>query len=141
MHKILIADDEPNIVELLRIEFSESGYEVVTAASGNECLDRIHATDPDLVVLDVRMPDLSGSEVAMRLRSEPKYKNLPIIFLTGLFSKDDEKRMGNEIANQVIFAKPFSVSRLLEKVRELLSGRDRLPPSGRATGNPPDFLK
>jgi DNA-binding response OmpR family regulator len=137
MKKILVVDDEPNIVELLRIELSENGYDVITASGGVQCLEKIRGENPDLVILDVRMPDLSGSQVAQTLKSDPKYKTLPLIFLTGLLSKDDEKKTGNEIASQVIFAKPFSLLKLSEKVRELLRERGKFPGRAEGTKNPP----
>lgn len=134
--KILVADDEPNIVELLKVELESNGYQVITATGGEECFEKILKEEPDLVILDVRMPDLSGSEVALRLKDHQKFADLPLIFLTGLLSKDDEAKTGNEIANHVIFAKPLRLAKLTEKIHELLLNRDEQRIRKRVFKNP-----
>ncbi len=120
--KILVVDDEPAIAELLKIELDANGFEVLTASGGRDCLAKIHGFMPDLMVLDVSMPDMSGGEVANALKHEAKFQGLPIIFLTGLLSRVDEVRTGNDIANHVIFAKPLSLKKLVEKINEMLGG-------------------
>ena len=79
--KVLIADDEPDILEILKYNLANEGYEVVTAKNGDEALEKARRTQPDLVVLDVMMPQKTGVEVCQILRSQPAFKDTLIIFL------------------------------------------------------------
>ena len=80
--KILVADDNRNIVELVKMEFEILDYDVVTAFDGEDALKKIEKENPDLLILDVMMPKMNGFDVCMKLRDNPKYQNIPIIMLT-----------------------------------------------------------
>ncbi|HUQ97129.1 MAG TPA: response regulator, partial [Chitinophagaceae bacterium] len=82
--KILIADDEPDIVEILKYNLVREGYQVTTASNGDEAVERAKETSPDLVVLDIMMPRKTGVEVCQILRAQPQFKDTLIMFLTAL---------------------------------------------------------
>ena len=115
--KVLVVDDEPNIRELVQVALSFHGCTVVTAATGKAALREVEATRPDLVVLDVVLPDLDGFEVCRRLRS--RGDEVPIIFLTARDATEDKIR-GLTIGGDDYVTKPFSVEELLARVASVL---------------------
>jgi two-component system alkaline phosphatase synthesis response regulator PhoP len=82
--KILIADDEPDILEIISYNLHKEGYEVYTAADGNEALEKARHHHPDLIILDIMMPKKTGVEVCQILRTQPEFSQTLIIFLTAL---------------------------------------------------------
>lgn len=111
MSKILIVDDEPDIIEMLSDYFSIKGYDVVSASNGNEVFDIIN-NDFDLILLDINMPNMSGIEVCEKIRS---FVSCPIIFLT---AKTEEKDIikGLEVGGDDYITKPFSLSQLNARI-------------------------
>ena len=118
---ILIVDDETDIVEMLEDMLTETGYEVVSARNGKDALRKVKITKPDLVVLDINMPEMDGSEVSLALRQNEATKKIPIIFLTALRTRDDGFGIEKNIGGIPTFAKPFDYDELLGKIRELLA--------------------
>lgn len=118
--KILVVDDEADINQMLAEQLSDVGYETIVASDGNEALRKIQLIKPDLVILDVVMPGLDGPSVCAALKEDPRTKNIPVIFLTGLRPKEDELR-GVEIGGYPVFAKPFNFEELLGTVREMIN--------------------
>src|SRR5882672_12350257 len=82
--KVLIADDEPDILEILKYNLAKEGYDVITAKNGDEALEKARRTQPDLIVLDVMMPQKTGVEVCHLLRAQAAFKETLIIFLTAV---------------------------------------------------------
>jgi len=118
--KILIVEDEPNMVAGLRDNFEYEGFQVITALDGVEGLDRALKESPDLIVLDVMMPDLDGFEVARRLRrNEGAGTHIPIIFLTARDATAD-KVEGLRLGSDDYVTKPFSIEELIERVKAVL---------------------
>jgi len=117
--RILVADDEVYIVHILEFSLSMEGYEVVSANNGVAALEVIEKEMPDLVVLDVMMPGLSGHEVCRRLRTDPRTRHIPIIFLT---AKDSpaERDEGLELGANAYITKPFGPRKLIEAIEGLL---------------------
>ncbi len=115
--RILVVDDESSISELLSIALRYEGFEVATAADGNEALDRWGEFRPDLILLDVMMPGLDGFEVAKRLAE--RRSEAPIIFLTARDTTEDKIR-GLTIGGDDYVTKPFSVEELVARVRAIL---------------------
>jgi len=115
--KILFADDEVNIRLLFHEIFSNEGYQVLEAADGYEAIKKIREENPDLVILDIKMPELHGLEVLERIRKEKP--ELPIIICTAYrhMDKDFSVLTSNVSA---YFLKPININQLKEKVRELL---------------------
>ena len=120
LKKILIVDDEVDVVEALEARLKANRYSVTMAESGREALIQAREVGPDLIILDIMMPDMDGNEVARVLRDDKSTKDIPIIFLTALQTKEDEKRQGPEIGENVVFAKPFEFDKLLKKIKELI---------------------
>jgi DNA-binding response OmpR family regulator len=115
--KILVVEDEPNMVAGLRDNFEFEGYEVITARDGVEGLQRALDESPDLVVLDVMMPRLSGLEVCRQLRA--KRASIPIIMLTAR-GQEVDKVVGLELGADDYVTKPFSIRELLARVKAIL---------------------
>ncbi len=121
--RILIVDDEKDMVSVLLQRLKAYGYEAASAGDGEEALRKIRKESFDLIILDILMPVISGTELGQILKNDPKTKNIPVIFLTALGVK--EKDTGYSIAgSDIVFAKPFDSKELLDKIDELL-GRTR----------------
>ena len=117
--KILIVDDEPNIVISLEFLMKKEGFEVAVAADGDEALDKIASFDPDLMLLDVMMPKKSGYEVCEVLRADPAHGGLLIVMLTAK-GRDTEVAKGLAIGADAYVTKPFSTQDLVVRVKSML---------------------
>jgi two-component system phosphate regulon response regulator PhoB len=117
--RILIVEDEEPLALLLRYNLEADGYEVETAARGDEADSRLRETVPDLIVLDWMLPGLSGIELCRRLRSRPETRALPIIMLTAR-GEESERVRGLATGADDYIVKPFSVPELIARVRALL---------------------
>jgi len=117
--KILVVDDSPKGVKLLADLLSVKGYQAITAASGVEALARIEADRPDLILLDVMMPGMSGYEVCQAIRANPSHCMLPVVLVTAL-DPSQERAKGLEAGADDFLAKPVSQSELLARVKSLL---------------------
>lgn len=117
--KILVVDDTPLNVKLLADVLTARGYSLSTAASGSEALDKIREDPPDLVLLDVMMPQMTGFEVCRTLRAAPETALLPVVMVTALDAKED-RILGLEAGADDFLSKPINQSELLARVRSLL---------------------
>jgi two-component system, OmpR family, alkaline phosphatase synthesis response regulator PhoP len=117
--RVLIADDEPNIVASLEFLLEQAGLDVRVARDGQEALDLAAAFEPDLVLLDVMMPVLSGYEVCQRLKNDPKLRKVRVLMLSAK-GRDVEVAKGLELGADGYMTKPFSTRELVARVRELL---------------------
>ncbi len=118
--RILVADDESNIVQLLRLYLREAGYEVVAAHDGREALERFRADAPDLVLLDIMMPELGGFEVCQEIR---KTSDVPVIMLTAR-TDDVDKIVGLEMGADDYVTKPFNPREVVARVKANLRRRE-----------------
>lgn len=116
--RVLIAEDEPNIVESLIFILRRGGFEVSAAADGDTALSMIRETKPDVVILDVMLPVRNGFEVMKSVRADETIAATPIIILTAKGQSRD-RRMAEEIGANAFVTKPFSNQDILDKVREL----------------------
>jgi len=116
---VLIVDDEPNIVQLVRITLEDSRVQVLEAADGTTALDRAAAFRPDLVLLDIDLPDLSGLEVCRRLKEDADLAKMKIVMLTAAAQREDVAR-GLAAGADEYLTKPFSPVRLLSLVEQLM---------------------
>jgi two-component system, OmpR family, alkaline phosphatase synthesis response regulator PhoP len=116
--KVLIADDEPDILEILSFNLKAEGYEVVTAKNGDEAIDKAKQHKPDLIILDVMMPGKNGMEVCNILRSQPDFLATLIIFLTAMSDEGSEIK-GLETGADDYITKPISPKVLISKVNAL----------------------
>lgn len=116
--KILLVDDEKDIVEFLEYNLVQEGFEVITAYNGIEALKKL-SEKPDLVILDIMMPQLNGYDVCKKIRSLPEFRQTPVIFLTAKSSEMDEIR-GLEIGANDFIQKPISPKKLIARVNSNL---------------------
>lgn len=129
--KILIADDEPSIVAAVEFLLKRDGYDVRVARTGDEALELIEASPPDLVLLDVMMPGKSGYELCKRLRERPEWRGLKIIMLSAK-GRDAEVSRGLSLGADVYITKPFSTRDLMAKIHGLLEQSSSGPGEPRA---------
>ncbi len=120
--KILLVDDERDIVEFLQYNLEKEGFDVIQAYDGNEALDKINQK-PDLVILDIMMPKLNGFEVYQKIRENNSYKDIPIIFLTAKSGEIDEIK-GLELGASDYIQKPISPKKLIARVKSNLRKSD-----------------
>ena len=118
--KILVADDEPNIVVALEYLLQRGGYEVHVARDGDEALRQVEAHVPDLVLLDVMMPLRSGYEVSRCIRERSDWSHIKIVMLSAK-GRDAEVNKGMEAGADLYVTKPFSTRELVEKINGLLA--------------------
>jgi DNA-binding response OmpR family regulator len=117
--KILVADDEPNIVAALEFLLQRNGYEVCVARNGDEALQLVESTSPDLLLLDVMMPVRSGYEVCRRVREREEWRHIKIVMLSAK-GRDAEVSKGMAVGADLYITKPFSTRELVDKIRGLL---------------------
>jgi len=117
--KILVADDKPNILKSIKLVLEEEGYHVLTATDGEETLRLSLDETLDLIILDIKMPKISGQEVYRRLRGNEKSKNIPVIILTAI-GEETPQREGWESNGVDYVTKPFSPYAMVERVNEIL---------------------
>ncbi|HET6515030.1 MAG TPA: response regulator transcription factor [Thermodesulfovibrionales bacterium] len=128
--KILAVDDEQDIIELLAYNLSIDGFEVTTAADGEEALKKIRAMSFDLVILDLMMPGIHGMDLCRILRNDPKTKNLPIIMLTAK-TEEVDRVLGLEMGADDYVTKPFSPRELTARIKAVLRRSTRNVPESR----------
>ena len=131
--QVLVVDDEPNIRELVQVALKFHGCSVTTAATGRDALRQAEADRPDLIVLDVMLPDMDGFEVCRRLRTAGN--EVPVIFLTARDTSSDTVT-GLAIGGDDYVTKPFSVEALVARVRAVLRRASRSAPGGAGAGGP-----
>lgn len=122
---ILVVDDERDILDMLKYNLEKDGYGVLTARNGKSAMEQA-LLKPDLILLDVMMPELDGWEVCKRLKRDQKTASIPILFLTARGSEVDEV-LGLEIGADDYIVKPISVRKLMARVRAVLRRREALP--------------
>ena len=122
MAKVLLVDDEPNLLHTLRYSLRQAGYDVATAATGEEALAQARGERPDVVVLDVMLPGLDGFEVCRQLRAE---SSVPILMLSARTDEVD-RVVGLEVGADDYLTKPFSARELLARVKAMLRRREML---------------
>lgn len=115
--KILVVDDEEHVVAAIVTNLQLEGYEVIPAYNGTEALELVREEKPDLVVLDVMMPEMNGWEVLQSLKTDPATEDLPVIMLTAL-SQDRDIERGWELEANAYLTKPFDPAKLIRIVRE-----------------------
>ena len=123
--KVLVVDDERDIVELIRYNLVKEGYEVAVAYNGQEALDQA-ANHPDLVVLDLMMPVLDGFETCRRIKNDPGTAHIPVIFLTARSSEVDEV-VGLELGADDYIQKPISPRKLVARVKAVFRRAEQAP--------------
>jgi two-component system alkaline phosphatase synthesis response regulator PhoP len=127
--KILVVEDEQDILQLVKLFLEKEGFRVATAETGPEALKKVKEDKPDLVVLDLMLPELDGLEICRRLRAVPETAMLPIIMLTAKADESDTI-IGLELGADDYVTKPFSPKALVARVKAMLRRVDRTPANG-----------
>jgi CheY-like chemotaxis protein len=118
--RILVVDDDPRLLHVVSMYLSIEGYDVDTAANGEEGLQRLEALRPDLVILDVMMPGIDGLEACRRIKSNPETRHIPVVLFTAL-SRTDDVESGRAAGANRFINKPFSLIGLGAVIRSFLS--------------------
>lgn len=120
MPKVLVIDDDPVIVELLRVNFAIEGFDVVTAADGREGLERATSDAPDLVLSDIMMPRMDGLQLLTQLKNDARTKRLPVILLSAK-AQNAEVQQGLDAGADDYVTKPFDPLELIDRVNAVLA--------------------
>jgi len=118
-NRILVIDDELDLLGLVKARLEMAGYEVLTAIDGEEGLAKARASAPDLIILDIMLPKMDGFEVCEALKIDEKYKHIPIIILTVKFQPVDI-RFAKALGADAYITQPFEAKELLDKIKELI---------------------
>jgi DNA-binding response OmpR family regulator len=118
--KILVVDDEADLVETLRFPLEMEGYHVLVSYNGEDALNQARKENPDLILLDLMLPKLDGYKVCRLLKFDERYKHIPILMLTAK-TQEKDKILGTETGANEYITKPFEMDYLLKKVKEYLN--------------------
>ncbi|WP_204114745.1 response regulator transcription factor [Shimia biformata] len=119
--RVLLIEDEPNIIEAISFILSRDGWEVATHSNGHDAMDAVRRRSPDLVILDVMLPGKSGFEILRELRDDPETDGLPVLMLTAR-GQNKDREMAEKAGASRFMTKPFSNSDVIEAVRDLVAG-------------------
>lgn len=119
MKKILIVDDEPNIVMSLEYTFKKNGFEVFIARDGQEAIDILKVQTPNAIILDIMMPNVDGFETIQHIKADEKMKHCKVIFLSAK-NKESDIEKGLQLGADAYMTKPFSIKKVVEQVLELV---------------------
>jgi len=119
MKKILLVDDEIQLMSMVQMRLEANGYEVITANDGQEGLEKAQSENPDLVMLDVMMPKMDGYKVCGLLKKDARFNKIPVILFTARAQQSD-RDVGGEVGADAYITKPFEPAVLIEKIKELL---------------------
>src|SRR5262245_29385549 len=128
-HRVLVADDEPDIRNILRRTLLGAGYCVCEAGNGAEALAVAQHCDVNLILMDVMMPRMSGTEAVRQLRANPRFAHIPVIFITA--SGAAVSAQPSQIGDMVLLSKPLNLDQLLTTVHQLASSPSATRPSAR----------
>jgi DNA-binding response OmpR family regulator len=117
--KILVVDDEHDVLKMIRIRLEKNGYTVITASNGNECIEKAVEEKPGVILLDVLLSGQSGYEVCKSLKADAKTKDIPVIMITSLIGESTQ-RHGIESGAEYLISKPFDLDDLLWEIEDVL---------------------
>lgn len=117
--KILIVDDEQDLVEMMKMRLEAVGYNVISAADGQAALDLARKEKPDLIILDIMLPKMDGYKVCALLKKDSRYSGIPILMFTAK-AQDSDMKMGEEAGANGYVTKPFEPEVLLKKIKEFV---------------------
>ena len=120
MARILIAEDEPDIRELVAFTLRFAGHEVITTANGEEALQQASQLFPDIIIMDVRMPKMTGYDACRAMKADAKLKDIPVMFLSAK-GQDAEIQAGLDVGAEEYLLKPFAPTQLAERVNAILA--------------------
>ncbi|NOT03497.1 MAG: response regulator [Anaerolineales bacterium] len=120
MARILIAEDEPDIRELVAFTLRFAGHEVVATANGEEAVQQAGQMIPDIILMDVRMPRMTGYDACRIMKADPILKDIPVVFLSAK-GQDSEIQTGMDVGAEDYLLKPFAPDQLTERVKAILA--------------------
>lgn len=120
MTKIMVVDDEKDILYLVKIMLKEDEYELILCSGGNIALEKLREEKPDLIFLDIMMPDMTGMEVCRKIKENPELKEIPVIMLTVLDKKEKKIEAFYEYGCDGYITKPFSKEDLISVIKWML---------------------
>ena len=118
-NKILVVDDETDLVETVRFSLEMEGYDVLVSYNGENALNQARTENPDLILLDLMLPKLDGYKVCRLLKFDERYKHIPILMLTAK-TQEKDKIIGKETGADEYITKPFEMDELMKKVKSYL---------------------
>ncbi len=122
--KILIVDDEEEALRLMHKKLAAEGYQVICAKRADDAIEKARAEMPDLILMDIMLPDIDGSEAVKLIQAEPAIKGIPVIFISGILSKEENEEAGLnlKVAGRPYYAfpKPFTPETLIAKIEEVV---------------------
>lgn len=116
--KVLIIDDEKDILASLSSYLTRNGYDVKSADNGKDGLQLVKEEKPHLIILDLMLPDIDGSDIAAHLLGDPQTRDIPVVFLTSMLRKGEQLESGTQIGNRCIIAKPCSSEEILTCIKD-----------------------
>ena len=125
MKTILIIDDEPEFVEVTRMRLVASGYAVVTTTGGRDGLRQARAIQPDLILLDIMMPDMDGRDVGQALQADPRLRTIPIVYITALIGRKEVARHNETAPGEVFLSKTASPVEMLAAIAKALATKEK----------------
>jgi CheY-like chemotaxis protein len=117
---ILVVDDDPDVIDIIKISLQDKGFSVVPASNGFEALEKLKIFIPDLIISDIRMPKMDGHELIKRLKKEPKFSAIPVIVLTGTFITKQDVDRGLTLGVTKYMTKPFTIDNLVQEIEGAL---------------------
>jgi DNA-binding response OmpR family regulator len=119
--RIFVVDDDRKICGFIESYLKQLGpFEVFTCSESMQAVTQIRTLQPDLIILDEQMPEMSGSDIAEKLQSIPSMRNIPIVFLTGMITEQEARAKGNQIGGHYFFSKPVRLDELAVLIKKLL---------------------
>lgn len=119
--KILVVDDEVVLTKMVKMNLERTGnYEVMTVNQGSQALSAVREFKPDIIFMDVMMPDMSGDEAIGEIRDDPKLASIPYVFMTAIVTKAETEDMGNNIGGNEFLAKPVKIEELINTIERIL---------------------
>ena len=119
--KILVVDDEVVLTKMVKLNLERTGnYTVMTVNKGSEALSAAREFNPDLIFMDVMMPDMSGDEAIAEIREDPQLASIPYVFMTAIVTKAETKDMGRNIGGNEFLAKPVKTEELIETIERII---------------------
>lgn len=125
MKTILIIDDEPEFIEVMRMRLAASGYHVVTATGGAEGLRMARSAQPDLILLDVVMPGMDGGDVSQALQADPRLRAVPVVHLTSLIGREEAVRHNATASEEAFLSKTASSSEMFTAIAKALATKEK----------------
>jgi|RhiMetdeSRZDD1v2_1073273.scaffolds.fasta_scaffold63971_3 CheY-like chemotaxis protein len=135
-HTLLLADDSVTIQRVIELTFADEDVKVIAVSDGDQAIERLESSPPDIVLADIGMPGKNGYEVAKYIKQSPKLSHIPVVLLTGAFEPVDQARAA-EAGCDGVLAKPFEPQLVIGRVKELLAKSHQAPASGAETMAPP----